>query len=53
MEKRRAGEWRREGLRSGEEKGWGVEKRRAGEWRREGLRSGEEKGWGMKRIYLE
>ena len=31
MEKRRAGEWTREGLGSEEKKGWGVEKRRAGE----------------------
>ena len=36
MEKRRAEEWRRERLGSGEEKGWVVEKK--------GLGSGEEKG---------
>ena len=40
MKKRRTGEWGREGLGSGEEKGWGVEERRDGEWRREGLGSG-------------
>ena len=54
MKKRRDGEWRREGMGSGEEKDWGVGREELGyeeekDWRVKKRRDGEciggEKGW--------